>query len=166
MSDKKRLIRVKKEIKSRTPKFKRENYFRLKRLQTSWRSPKGINSKMRHRLKGKRKSPNIGYRGPKAVRGLHPLGKEVIRVQNLNELKEVNVDTEVAQLGRTVGSRKRIEMINYAEDNGIYIINPQVKKFDFGAEEDEFDLEPEIDEEFDDLALVDDEELDAVEEDE
>ena len=91
--DKKRLLKVKKEIKARTPKFKRENYFRLKRIQTGWRSAKGIDSKMRHKLKGKRKSPNIGYRGPKAVRGLHPLGKEIVRVQNLNQLKEVGVDS-------------------------------------------------------------------------
>ncbi len=156
-NDKNRLLRIRKRMKKKMPSWKRENYFRLKRIQTSWRAPKGIDSKMRHALKGKRKSPKIGYRKPKAVRGLHPSGKELVRVENLNELEAINTETQVAQLGAAVGSRKRLSLINYAEENDIYIINPQIKRTDFGLDDDlELDLEGD---DFDDLALVDDEEL-------
>lgn len=158
-TDKNRLLRIRKLMKRKMPKWRRENYYRLKRIQGSWRRPKGIDSKMRHKLGGKRKSPNIGYRKPKAVRGLHPSGKEVVRVENLNELEAVNTETQVAQLGTAVGSRKRLNLVNYAEENDIYIINPQIKRTDFGLD-DEFELDDDIaKDDFDDLSLVDDEEL-------
>ena len=136
MSENNRLFRLKSAMNKRRPKFKRENYFRLKRIQTSWRRAKGIDSKMRHKLKGKRKSPGTGYRSPKVLRGLHPVGKEIVIVSNLKELEAIDVDAQVAQIRGTVGSRKRIDLINYAEDNEIHIINPQIRTTDFEDDED------------------------------
>ena len=93
-----RLMKLRVAKNKKRPKFKRENYFRLKRLQTSWRRPKGIDSKMRHKLKGKRKSPGTGYRNPRAVRGLHPRGKEIVQVANLEELMLINIEIRVDTL--------------------------------------------------------------------
>ncbi len=154
-----RHLKLREAINKKRPKFKRENYFRLKRIQTTWRSAKGIDSKMRHKLKGKRKSPGVGYRTPKSVRGLHPIGKEIVVVSNLKELEAVDKDTQVAQLAGSVGSRKRINLINFAEDENIHILNPQIRTTEFGDEDDETFVE--ID---DDLELIDDEDTEEEEE--
>lgn len=161
-TDKERLLRLRSEMKRRRPKFKRENYYRLKRIQTSWRSPKGIDSKMRHRLKGKRQIPQTGYRGPKAVRGLHPSGREVVQAHNVNDLEGIDPQEYIVQIGSTVGSRKRIDIINQAEELGIHVINPQIRRIDDFEEEEFVELDDEfveLDDEDDDLALVDDEDL-------
>ncbi len=154
--DKNRLMRIRSEKNKRRPKFIRENYYRLKRIQTSWRRPKGIDSKMRHKLKGKRKSPGTGYRNPRAVRGLHPSGYEIVRIHTVDELDDIDPSKQVVQIGRTVGSRKRMDIIKYAEELDLHIINPQVRKEEIV---DEFEEEA-------DFELDDDENLELVEEDE
>lgn len=153
-ADKSRHLKLREAMNQKRPKFKRENYFRLKRIQTSWRSAKGIDSKMRHMLKGKRKSPGTGYRGPKSVRGLHPVGKEIVIVSNIKELDAIDSELQVAQIASSVGSRKRKDIINQAEDMNVHIINPQLRTFEFSDEvDDEF---VEVD---DELELIDDEDL-------
>ncbi len=163
-TERNRLLRLRSKMNKKRPKFIRENYYRLKRIQTSWRSPKGIDSKMRHQLRGKRKKVQTGYRGPAAVRGLHPSGKEVVQVFRVEDLELVDIETQIAQIGGSVGSRKRIAIINEAEDLGIHIINPQIRRLDAFEEDEEFvELEDEFEEVDDDLLLVDDEDLEEEE---
>jgi len=162
-TERKRLLRLRAEMKKRRPTFRRENYYRLKRIQTSWRRPKGIDSKMRHKLRGKRKVVQTGYRGPKAVRGLHPSGRELVQVFRPQDLEDVDPEVQIAQIGSTVGSRKRINIINTAEDLGIHIVNPQIRRIETFDEDEEFvEIEDEFEllDEEDDLLLVDDEDLD------
>ena len=152
------MLNLRAKTNKRRPKFIRAEWHRLKRLRTSWRRAKGIDSKMREKRKGKRKSPGTGYRNPKLVRGLHPSGKEVVRALNLDELQNVDPETQIVQLGSKVGSRKRTEMINLAEDLEIHIINPQIRRLEFDEEEEE---EFSDEDEFEDIdetgdALVDD----------
>ena len=56
------------------PAFKRQNWFRYKRLGQKWRKPRGMHSKMRARRKYRPPMASISYRGPAAARGLHPSG--------------------------------------------------------------------------------------------
>ena len=165
-TEKNRLLRLRAKMNKKRPQFKRENYFRLKRIQTSWRRPKGIDSKMRHQLRGKRKNVQTGYRGPKEVRGLHPSGKEIVSIYNPQDLDNVNNETQIGQIGSSVGSRKRINILNKADDLNIHIINPQVRRIE--AFDDDLSLE--VDDEFElldeDLDLVDDEDLNLVEDEE
>lgn len=162
MSDqrKERLMKLRAQMQKRRPKFIRENYYRYKRIQTSWRSPKGIDSKMRHRLKGKRTIPQTGYRGPAMTRGLHPSGKEIVQVFNVADLEKVDVETQIAQIGATVGSRKRMQIIDKAEDKEIHIINPQIRRLEDFEDEEFVELEDEFEELDDDLDLLDDDDLD------
>lgn len=160
MTEKDRLLRIRSNNNKRRPKFKRENYYQFKRIQTSWRKPKGIDSKMRHQLKGKRQLPQTGYRNPSSVRGLHPSGKEVIRIETIADLEKIDPNTQIVQIGGTVGSRKRVKIINAAEDMDIHIINPQIRRIEF--EEEDLALEEPIEEldveNLEDLELIDDEE--------
>ncbi len=174
-NDKDRLLRLRAKMNRKRPEFLRTEYHRLKRIQTSWRKPRGIDNKMRHKLKGKRKQPGTGYRNPKAVRGLHPSGFEVVQVFNVNDLDKVDIEQQIAEIGRTVGSRKRIEIIEKAEDMGIHIINPRVRyvertetdveDFDedyelLDEDEDDVDLTEALDDESDDESDDDEEEDD------
>ena len=56
------------------PTFKRQNWFRYKRLGEKWRRPRGIHSKMRRHFKYRIPVAQVGFRGPASVRGLHPSG--------------------------------------------------------------------------------------------
>ena len=172
-NEKDRLLRLRAKMNRKRPEFLRTEYHRLKRIQTTWRRPKGIDNKMRHKLKGKRKMPGTGYRNPKKVRGLHPSGFEIVQVFNLNDLEKVDEETQIAEIGRTVGSRKRVLIIERAEELGIHIINPRIRRVETFEDEVEEDYEEdyeflEEDEEEVDLAeaLDDEEETEEEEDDE
>lgn len=121
--DIKRLLLLRKEISSRRPKFVRQESWRYKRLKPSWRKPKGIDSKMRLRVKGWPKIVKIGYRGPASVRGLHPSGFRDVLVYNPSDLERLNPETDAARIASTVGAKKRIEIVAKAKELGIKILN-------------------------------------------
>ena len=70
------------------PAFKRQNWFRYKRLGDKWRRPRGIHSKMRRHFKYRIPVVRSGFRGPASVRGLHPSGFEEVLVNNPKEKKQ------------------------------------------------------------------------------
>jgi len=94
---------------------------------------------------------------------LHPSGRELVQVFRPQDLEDVDPEVQIAQIGSTVGSRKRINIINTAEDLGIHIVNPQIRRIETFDEDEEFvEIEDEFEllDEEDDLLLVDDEDLD------
>ena len=70
------------------PNFKRQNWFRYKRLGQKWRRPRGIHSKMRRHFKYRIPVVQVGFRGPASVRGLHPSGFEEVLVYNPKNLAD------------------------------------------------------------------------------
>jgi hypothetical protein len=106
---------------------------------------------MRHKRGGQPAMVNIGYRGPKAVRGLHPSGFEIHYVANVSELETVNPEEEVAMIRASVGNRKRIAIIDRAKDLNVHLLNPMLRGRALDVDEVEHE---DLDEEFD---LVDDE---------
>lgn len=116
-------LEKRKEIKKRTPAFRREEWFRYKRLGTSWRRPDGITSKMRRNLKYRPNKVRVGFRGPVKTRGLHPSGFEEIKVHNVSELESINPKTQAARIGSTVGTKKRLEIEKKAKELDIRLLN-------------------------------------------
>lgn len=121
-----KLLRERKKKKLKKPKFRRQESWRYKRVKKAWRRPSGIDSRMRQKKKGLPKSVNVGYKGPKETRNLHPLGYREVLVHNLQELGMINPDEEIARIAHTVGARKRSQIIDNAENLGIYVLNPQI----------------------------------------
>lgn len=121
-----RLLKLRKIMNRKRPKFLREEHWRYKRLGKKWRRPKGIDSGMRHKRRGKPKMVEVGYRNPRKVRGLHPSGYKVVHVYNVKMLDEVNPEEEVVMIGRTVGRRKRLDIIDRAEELGLRVLNARV----------------------------------------
>jgi large subunit ribosomal protein L32e len=114
--------------KSNKPKFKRQESWRYKRVKENWRKPRGIDSKMRKKVKGWPLSPKAGYRSPKKIRGLHPSGYAEVQVQTLEDLNELDSKTQAIRIARTVGDKKRVEILALADERGIHVLNPRIPK--------------------------------------
>jgi large subunit ribosomal protein L32e len=106
------------------PDFVRQESWRYKRVKSSWRRPRGEDSKMRKKMGGWPKSAEVGYRSPKKVRGLHPSGLEEVIVNSLKDLEKVN-SKQAVRIGHTVGMKKRITIIERAKKNNLHILNPR-----------------------------------------
>jgi len=124
--EEKRLLELRKYMKSRKPDFIRQESWRYVRVKESWRRPRGIDSKMRLKKKGKPLSPNIGYKVPSLVRGRHPSGFIEVLVNNPKELDGVDPERYAVRIASSVGRRKRIEIIRKADKLGIKVLNRRV----------------------------------------
>ena len=124
--EQKEKLRIRKQIKKRTPTFLREEWFRYKRIPKNWRRPDGITSKMRINLKYRPSKVRVGYRGPKEVRGLHPSGFEEVMIYNVADLDNINPEKQAARIGGNVGTKKRLEIAKKAEELEIRILNMKV----------------------------------------
>jgi large subunit ribosomal protein L32e len=73
------------------PTFRRGGLLRVMKHKTntatSWRKPRGIDSKQGKKLKNKPRIPSTGYGAPKATRNLHPSGLSTVLVYNIDNLK-------------------------------------------------------------------------------
>ncbi|RLF05048.1 MAG: 50S ribosomal protein L32e, partial [Thermoprotei archaeon] len=108
-------------------RFIRMNSWYLARLDDSWRSPRsGLDNKIRLERKGFPARVKVGYRGPRAVRGLHPSGKVEVLVHNPAELEGLDPGVHVVRIASTVGARKRGEILRRAEELGLKVVNAGV----------------------------------------
>jgi large subunit ribosomal protein L32e len=107
------------------PRFRRQESWRYKRVGDTWRRPHGIDSKMRKKVKGWPPSPCPGYRSPKKTRGLHPSGFVETRVHSVEDLEGIDPELQAIRIARTVGGRKRVDILALAEEKGIHVLNPR-----------------------------------------
>jgi len=121
-------LQLRTRLKSKKPKFRRQESWRYKRVSQVWRRPDGVDSKMRRKIKGWPKSAEIGYRGPRKARYLHPSGYEEILVRNVDDLAKVDPKIQAIRIAHTVGMRKRAEISLRAGERHIYIVNPLPKE--------------------------------------
>ncbi len=109
------------------PKFLRHMHEAYKRIGTSWRKPRGIQSKVKLKEKGKIQMPNVGYGAPNELKYLHPSGFKEVLVNNVNDLQNIDTNKEAVRIAHTVGKRKRSEILKKAEGMKIKVLNPGVK---------------------------------------
>ena len=123
-TSKEHALALRMRLKGKRPKFKRQESWRYKRVSKVWRKPDGIDSKARRRAKGWIHLAEIGYRGPRKVRNLHPSGYEEVMVRNVDDLAKVNPETQAVRVAHTVGMKKRAEIYLRAGERHIYVLNP------------------------------------------
>ncbi|MEE8183265.1 MAG: 50S ribosomal protein L32e [Thermoplasmata archaeon] len=119
----KMLLKLREKQKRKRPAFRRQEWFRYKKLGKSWRKPRGLHSKMRKGLKYRPKMVSVGYRSPRKARGLHPSGFRDALIHNVKELEVLDPKTQAARIGHSVGTRKRVEIEARADEIGIRILN-------------------------------------------
>ena len=119
-----RLLKVRKKQKAKKPNFVQTDLHKKKRLKNYWRRPKGLHNKKRRYILGKSGMARVGYGSPVAVKGLHPSGFQDMLMSRVQDLDELDPSTQAVRIARTVGQRKRMEIVNKARSLGLKILNP------------------------------------------
>jgi large subunit ribosomal protein L32e len=121
-----KLLKLRKRAKQKKPEFLRSESWRYSKMSESWRRPRGLDHKMRRKIKGWPPMVSTGYKGPKVARGLHPSGLREVMVHNVEELSLVDSSVQAARIGHTVGKKKRTLIIAAAREKKIRILNPGI----------------------------------------
>jgi len=117
-------IAVLKSQKKKQPAFRRQEWFRYRRLgKTGWRKPKGMQSSQRMNRKYRSPMARVGYRKIASVRGLHPSGFEEVMVHKPADLDGINPERQAVRIGSRVGNRKRAQIHDRADDLGLRVLN-------------------------------------------
>ena len=116
-------LKARKRAKQKKPDFVRSESWRYMKLKESWRRPRGLDHKMRRKIKGWPPTVSVGYKGPKVARGLHPSGYKEVLVHNAKEISKVDPKTEAARIAHTVGKKKRVQIIAEAKKKKVFILN-------------------------------------------
>ena len=119
----KELIEYKAAKKRRNPNFMRQEFNKRIRLsRSSWRKPKGVDSKMREQRGGHRPIVKIGYGTPRILRGRLSSGLIEKRINTIEDFKNLAKD-EIALIPRTIGNRLRLILLKEASKSKIPISN-------------------------------------------
>lgn len=119
-----KLLELRKRAKNKKPEFLRSESWRYSKMSKSWRRPRGLDHKMRRKIKGWPPMVSTGYKGPKPARGLHPSGFREIAVHNVDELALIDPSIQAARIAHTVGKKKRSLIMSAAKERKIRILNP------------------------------------------
>ena len=119
-------LKLRARAKNKKPKFVRAESWKYDRFSVSWRRPRGLDNKIRRKIKGWPAGVSVGYKGPKIARGLHPSGYREVLVNNVQDLAIVDPNTQAIRIAHTVGKRKRALIIAEAKKLNIKILNIKV----------------------------------------
>ena len=115
------------EVAQSRPKAKRAESWLYKRLETTWRKPKGVdNHQRKQKSRGRPGLVKVGYGGPKISLGLHPSGYTDNLVHNINDLEKLDPKTDGVRLGHSVGTKKRKEIVTKAIEKKFKVFNARV----------------------------------------
>src|SRR3972149_7505001 len=121
-------LKARKRAKKKKPAFVRSESWRYAKLSESWRRPRGLDHKMRRKIKGWPPMVSTGYKGPKIARGLHPSGYREVLIHNVQEVTQVDSKTQAARIAHTVGKKKRAEIIAEARKMKVVVLNAKEVK--------------------------------------
>jgi len=124
LEERRRALKIREKLKKKKPNFVRQESWRYVRLKENWRRPKGLDNKMRRKIKGWPATVSTGYRGPKKARFLHPSGYEEVIVRNVDDLEKIDSTTQAARIAHSVGMKKRAQILLKAKEKGILVLNP------------------------------------------
>ncbi len=119
-------LKLRRKIKRKKPDYLRPYWWKkiaFRKDPDHWRRPKGIHNKIRKKQKGKPAPVETGYGSPKEVKGLLPNGLRPVLVHNVEELEGLDPNRDCVVIASTVGKRKRLQIIQKAQELGLKIWN-------------------------------------------
>tara|TARA_Y100000031_G_scaffold106119_1_gene116878 strand:- start:1653 stop:2216 length:564 start_codon:yes stop_codon:yes gene_type:complete len=117
------LLELRKQIKSKKPNFIRQDYHKKKRLGKKWRRPKGLQSKIRLKFRGRAKKVSLGYGSPRKARHMHKSGLKPFIVKSAADLERSNPKENILIIASPLGDKKRISIMRKAKEGGFTISN-------------------------------------------
>jgi large subunit ribosomal protein L32e len=140
-------LQLRARARNKKPAFVRQESWRDSKFSISWRRPRGLDNKVRRKIKGWPAGPSTGYKGPKVARYLHPSGYREVIVYNAEEAATVDPTTQAIRIAHTVGKKKRALIIAKAKELNIKILNVKVVAEEAEAEgEEEAEGEDQVEE--------------------
>ena len=92
-------LEARKAQRKSQPKFRRQEWFRYRRLsRTGWRKPKGMDNKQRRNYKYRGSLVRIGHGKVAAARFLHPSGFREVMVHNTADLEAIEEVEDVSMV--------------------------------------------------------------------
>lgn len=118
-----KLLELREKMRAKRPAFIRQDAHRFKKLERKWVRPAGLHSKIRQKIAGHGLLVAPGYRGPGDVRGLLRDGKKPVQVYSVKDVEKMDGISQCAIIGKSVGARKRLDIVAVAEKKKISIFN-------------------------------------------
>lgn len=125
----KELLTIRNSLKASKPTFRRHDSHKKKRVSASWRRPRGRQSKMRLHIKGYSRARSTGFGSPVAVKALSRTGFTQNIVSKVLDFKSLNKVNDGIIISRTVGMRRRKELVEFALKNDFTILNIVPERF-------------------------------------
>ena len=116
-------LQTRMRARNKRPAFLRQESWRDTKFSESWRRPRGLDNKVRRKIKGWPASPSTGYKGPNVARGLHPSGYREVLVYNAESVTLIDSSNQAIRIAHTVGKRKRALIIAEAEKLHVKVLN-------------------------------------------
>ena len=124
MLDVRKLLELRRQQHRKRPAFLAQDSHKKKRIRKRWVRPRGLHSKMREQRRGYRVLVKAGYRSPAAVRHLDASsGKHCVVVTTVKDLAQFNPQQHALIIGSSIGTRKRLELVQRASDQKFTMIN-------------------------------------------
>jgi large subunit ribosomal protein L32e len=126
--DVKKALELRKIFRKRKPVFSRQDSTKKPKLGDKWRKPKGLQSKMRQRLKHHKRVVKVGYKAPALIRGYHKSGFKEVLVATLQEIEALKQDEGAIIAGSTSIRTKQI-LIAACQKKNVPVLNINIDSF-------------------------------------
>ena len=121
---KKRMLKVRRFQSDRVQKVKVRLLFSVM-LQPSWRKPKGIDNRVRRKLKGAVRMPKAGYGSNKKTRFMLASGMKKFTIYNTKDLELLLMHNRefVAEIAHALSARTRKLIVERAKELNVKLTN-------------------------------------------
>ena len=127
-NDMKHALAVKATLRSKAPRFTRQDAHKKKRLGWAWRKAKGLQSKVRLRLKHHKRVVKTGYGTPSLVKNANAKGMFPVVVCNETDVSKLTA-SQGAIISAGTSIRTKMALIDACAKAGTPVLNLSMEKF-------------------------------------
>uniref|UniRef100_UPI00295329AB large ribosomal subunit protein eL32-like n=1 Tax=Panthera onca TaxID=9690 RepID=UPI00295329AB len=116
-------------VKKRTKKFIRHQSDRYVKIKRNWQKPRGIDNRVRRRLKGQILMPSVGYGSNKKTKHMLRCGFRKFLVHNVKDLEVLLMCNKsyCAETAHKVSSENHKDIVERAAQLAIRVTNPNAR---------------------------------------